>query len=88
MEERHNRGEKIGHLIGDLIGFFWLLLILSGTFGLGAAVAHYSVGDNHRDAAGLLAALAVIWLNERQNSEHRWRRMNETFDALFERLPR
>ena len=81
-------GEKVGHMIGDIIGFFWCLFLLCGAYSLGAWVSGYFLGENHGDAVGLLAALALIWMNERQNAQHRWQRMNETFDRLFERLPR
>jgi hypothetical protein len=88
MAERPSSGEKIGNLIGDILGFFWCLAILCGAYGIGAWAARYFLGENHQDAVGLLAALAVIWMNERENAQHRWQRMNETFDRLFERLPR
>lgn len=88
MEKRDSTGEKMGHLIGDIFGFFWYLAILCGAYGIGAWAARYFLGETDKDAVGLLAAIAVIWMTERQNAEHRWQRMNETFDRLFERLPR
>lgn len=88
MEERDSTGEKIGHLIGDVIGWFWYLAILCGSYGVGAWAAHYFLGESHRDTVGILAAIATVWMMERQYAQHRYDRLTARLDGLYDRLPR
>lgn len=88
MEKRESGGEVIGRLIGDIFGFFWCLAILCGFYVIGAWTAQYFLGDGHRDAVGVLAAVAFVWLYERQRADNRWQQMNEKLDRLFDRLRR
>lgn len=87
MAERKNHGEAIGHFIADVLGFFWYLFLLCGTYGIGSWAARYFLGEDHKDAVGLLAAIALVWMMERQYAQNRWERLNQTLDRLFERLP-
>ena len=87
MAKHESTGEKLGHLIGDVFGFFWYVAILCGAYGIGAWVARYFLGESHKETVGFLAALAGFSMTDRQNAQHLWERMNERFDGLYERLP-
>jgi hypothetical protein len=74
MEKRDGTGEAIGHFIGDVIGWIFLMAIAAGAYFLGYAVAGYFGGAEHKDAFGLLSAIVLIWMYEHRLAEERWQR--------------
>lgn len=64
--------EEIGKLIATALGLMICLAVLATTYQAGSWLAWYTVGEQHREASGLLTALAVVWFYEHYRWEERW----------------
>lgn len=73
----------VGELIATVIGWFVCMAILSGSFFLGTLFARWSDARDLEHMFGLLSALSVVWLYERQSAEARWGKLNERLDRLW-----
>jgi hypothetical protein len=73
----------VGELIATVIGWFVCMAILSGSFFFGTLFARWSDARDLEHMFGLLSALSVVWLYERQTAEARWGRLNERLDRLW-----
>lgn len=70
--------EAFGGLIAEVIGWFFCMALLAGAYAIGSYLAGHFVGVEHRDAAGLLSAITVIWLYEHRRADERWARFRES----------
>ena len=72
-----------GELIAFVIGWVFCMVILSGFFILGTLFARWSDVRDLEHMFGLLSALSVVWLYERQTADARWGKLNERLDRLW-----
>lgn len=74
--------ETLGDVVVLLIGYFVCLLLLVSSYVVGLWVAPYFRGEAHRETYGLLSALTLIWIYERQIAAERWQRLSTKLDNL------
>lgn len=74
MAKRDAVPELIGEVVVTLIGLVICVGILGSVYFMGYGLAHYFGGGEHRQAFGLIAAIAIIWIYEHRIAHDRWQR--------------
>ena len=75
MEKREGKGEAIGYLIGDVIGWIFCMIWLAGSYVIGVLAAHYLGAVEHQQSVGILSAMVTIWTYEHRLAKERWERL-------------
>jgi len=70
-------GRSLGELIVFLVGLFICTGILAGGFLLGRWASPYLGWPVSDEVLGMLTALSVIWMWERQDAQSRYQRLME-----------
>jgi hypothetical protein len=73
--EKNGLAETVGGVIGDVLGWAFCLAMTVGFYSLGYLVAPYFGMAEHRETAGLLAAISTIWMYEHRVAHERWAKL-------------
>lgn len=73
--------EVFADAIAAAIGWAFLLAFPAGAFAAGRWAAGYLNLEGGRDAVGILSALAVIWMYERRDVQHRDQKLRDLIEA-------
>lgn len=72
--------EFVGECIALMVGYIVCVSILAGWYGIGQWAAPYLGWSGNKDVFGILSALALLWLYEHRNIEHKHNRLRELLD--------
>jgi hypothetical protein len=75
MESSKGFGYEIGTVIGDVLGWVFLMSWRGATFVFGYIVIRYLGAPDFAQSGGLLSAMATIWAYEHRRSNERWERL-------------
>jgi hypothetical protein len=64
--------EFTGEIFVSALGWLVCLFFLFAAYGVGSRMATYFGHGDHRDMAGLLCALALVWIYEHRNIEEKY----------------
>lgn len=69
--------EAVVELVVSVIGWAVCMAMAAGSYMLGSWLAPQFGGQDHREAFGVLSAIAFIWLYEHRIAHERWERLRE-----------
>ena len=64
-------------IIAEVIGWFVCIGFLVGAYLVGRGLTHRYFGNVNPDMIGLLVALALVWIYEHRNLQHKYDRLRE-----------
>lgn len=70
----------VADIVAGIYGWFICLTVLFGAFHFGKWAAPHIGWLGNPDVAGLLSAIALVWLYEHQNAQDRHQRLRENLD--------
>jgi hypothetical protein len=70
----------VGDITAGVFGWFICLIVLFGAFYFGRCAAPHIGWIGNPDVAGLLSAIALVWLYEHHNARGRHQRLRENLD--------
>ncbi|HWU02432.1 MAG TPA: hypothetical protein VN222_06825 [Novosphingobium sp.] len=86
MRKIHDVASELGgELIAGVIGWLACMLLLAGSYQLGGWLASHIGEGEHRDAFGILSAMAFIWIYERRQADERWAELREMIERIASR---
>lgn len=77
--------EALAGLVVSVGGWLICMGMLIGAFWLGFAFARWTGATELAPMFGLLSAITLIWMYEREEAQKRWDRLNTRLDRLWEK---
>ena len=68
-------------IIAEVIGWFVCIGFLVGAYLVGRGLTHRYFGNVNPDMIGLLVALALVWIYEHRNFQHKYDRLREQLNS-------
>jgi hypothetical protein len=72
--------DVIGVVFGEVVGWFFCLMLLWGIYTVSSHVAHSFGGDVQQEVVGLLSVITFVWQYEHRRADRRWARLREGQD--------